>query len=144
MPKYKKYSSKGDEPTTTLITFNLVCHGLSQNTKNYQLNSYRDVIMGKPYSEICDNLAVKLIYDPWSIYRFDSMVFKDGKMDLPFHPVPRYLTLNQKSMDSELVQTFLEHCGITHVDIAREGVRHMVRTFHSKGERTFHTTFQSS
>ena len=67
MPRYKKYSTSGIEPTT-LITFNMVCHGLSQNTQTHQLNSYRDVIMGKPYDEICDNLAVKMIYEPWGSF----------------------------------------------------------------------------
>ena len=128
VPKYKKSASKGDEPTTTLINFNMVCHGLSQNTKNHQLTSYRDVIMGKSYDEICDNLAVKLIYEPYAIYRLDKLVFKNGKMDLPFHPVPQYLKdNNQISLDSEMVQTFVEHCGITHVDIAREGVNRQMR-----------------
>ena len=56
VPRYKKYSSKGKEPTT-LIAFNMVCHGLSQNANNHQLNSYRDVIVGKPYSKICDNIS---------------------------------------------------------------------------------------
>ena len=121
MPRYKKYSSKGNEPAT-LITFNMVCFGLSQNTKNHQLNSYRDVIMGKSYDEICDNLAVKMIYEPYAIYWSDNLVFKNGKMDLPYTPVPKYLPLNQISLDSEMVQTFVEHFGITHVDIAREGV----------------------
>ena len=100
----------------------MVCHGLSQNTKNYQLNSYRDVIMGKPYSEICDNLAVKIIYDAWSIYRVDQIVFKNGRMDLPYTPFKKFLTLNQISFDSEMVQTFVEHCHISHVDITREVV----------------------
>ena len=122
MPRHKKYSSKGNDPAT-LITFNMVCFGLSQNTKNHQLVSYLDVIMGKPYSEICDNLAVKLIFEPYAMFSLEKLVFKNGKMDLPFHPVPRYLKdQNQISFDSEMVQTFVEHCGITHVDIAREGV----------------------
>ena len=120
MPKYKKYSSKGNEPTT-LISFNMVCHGLSQNTQVHQLNSYRDVIMGKPYYEICDNIAVKLIFEPWSLYRLDQMVFENGQMDVPDTPVPLYLSLNQKSLDSEMVQTFVENSYITHVDITREG-----------------------
>ena len=120
VPRYKKHSSKGSEPVT-LISFNMVCHGLSQNTKNHQLKSYRDVIMGKPYYEICDNKAVKMVYDPWSLYRLDKMEFKNGKMDVPHTPVPRYLSLNQISLDSEMVQTFVENCNITHVDITREG-----------------------
>ena len=64
VPRYKKYSTNGNEPTT-LITFNMVCYGLSQNTQTYQLNSYRDVIIGKPYDEICDNLAVRMAYEVW-------------------------------------------------------------------------------
>ena len=78
--------------------------------------------MGKPYSEICDNLAVKMIFEPYAIYKFEKLVFKNGKMDLPYSPVPTYLSANQISLDSEIVQTLVEHCGITHVDIAREGV----------------------
>ena len=78
--------------------------------------------MGKPYSEICDNLAVKMIYEPYAVYRVDRLVFKNGKMDVPPTPVPEYLSLNQISLDSEMVQTFVEHCGISQVDIAREGV----------------------
>ena len=105
----------------------MACHGLSQNTKDQKLNSYRDEIMGKPYSEICDNLAVKMIFEPYAIFRLEKLVFNNGKMDLPFHPVPRYLKdQNQISFDSEMVQTFVEHCGITHVDIAREGVNKQI------------------
>ena len=63
-----------------------------------------------------------MIYEPNAIYRFDKLVFKNGKMDLPFHPIPKYLKNNQISLDSEMVQTFVEHVGITHMDIAREGV----------------------
>ena len=121
MPRYKKYSSKGNDPAT-LITFNMVCFGLSQNTKNHQLVSYLDVIMGKPYSEICDNLAVKMVYEPYSIFRLERLVFKNGKMDVPNVPIPRYIVTNQKSLDSEMVQTLVEHSHISHVDIAREGV----------------------
>ena len=118
MPRYKKYSTNGIEPTT-LITFNLVCHGLSQNTQTHQLSSYRDVIMGKPYDEICDNLAVKMIYEPWAVYGRDRFVFKNGKMDVPYTPVPGYLSVNQISLDSEMVQTLVEHSKITQVDIER-------------------------
>ena len=121
MPRYKKYSSKENDPAT-LITFNMVCFGLSQNTKNHQLVSYLDVIMGKPYSEICDNLAVKMVYEPYSIFRLERLVFKNGKMDVPNVPIPRYIVTNQKSLDSEMVQTLVEHSHISHVDIAREGV----------------------
>ena len=121
MPRHKKYSSKGNDPAT-LITFNMVCFGLSQNTKNHQLVSYLDVIMGKPYSEICDNLAVKMVYEPYSIFRLERLVFKNGKMDVPNVPIPRYIVTNQKSLDSEMVQTLVEHSHISHVDIAREGV----------------------
>ena len=76
--------------------------------------------MGKPYSEICDNLAVKMIYEPYAVRRLERLVFKNGKMDVPPTPVPIYLSMNQISLDSEMVQTFVEHCGITQVDIARE------------------------
>ena len=120
MPRYKKYSSKGNDPVT-LIAFTMVCSGLSQNTQTHQLNSYRDGITGKPYSEICDNLAVKMIYEPYAVRRLDRLVFKNGKMDVPPTPVPIYLSLSRISLDSEMVQTFVEHCGITQVDIAREG-----------------------
>ena len=139
VPRYKKYSTNGIEPTT-LITFNMVCHGLSQNTQNHQLNSYRDVIMGKPYNEICDNLAVKMIFEPYAVYGKDRIVFKNGKMDVPYSPVPRNLLLNQISLDSEMVQTLVENCNITQVDIEREvsmkiksiycGVRNIQRFFH--------------
>ena len=78
--------------------------------------------MGKSYDEICDNLAVKMIYEPYAIARLEKLVFKDGKMDLPDTPYPQYLKANQISLDSEFLQTLVEHCGITHVDIAREGV----------------------
>ena len=121
MPKYKKYSSKGSEPTT-LINFNMVCYGLSQNTQKHQLYSYRDAIMGKPYNELCDNIASKLIYEPYAIYRFDRIVFKNGRMDIPNTPVPRYLKLTRMCLDSELVQTFIEHVDITKLDIFRESV----------------------
>ena len=121
VPRYKKYSFKRDE-AATLITFNMVCYGLSQNTKKHQLHSYRDEIIGKPYYELCDNLASKLIYEPYSIYRFDRIVFKNGKMDVPYMPIARYLELTKISLDSELVQTFIEHANITKLDIKRESV----------------------
>ena len=121
MPKYKKYSSKGSEPTT-LINFNMVCYGISQNTQKHQLQSYRDAIIGKPYYELCDNLASKLIYEPYGLYRFDQMVFKNGKMHVPYSPVPRYLKLTQISLDSEIVQSFMELSNITHMDVMREDV----------------------
>ena len=41
-------------------------------------------------------------------------------MDVPYSPVPRYLSLNQISLDSEMVQTLVEHSKITQVDIDRE------------------------
>ena len=119
VPRYKKYSTNGIEPTN-LITFNMVCHGLSQNTQTHQLNSYRDVIMGKPYNEICDNLAVKMIFEPYAAKGSDRFVFKNGKMDVPYTPVPLYLSWNQISLDSEMVQTLVEHSKITQVDIERE------------------------
>ena len=100
-----------------MITFNMVCHGLSQNTKNYQLNSYRDGIVGKPYSEICDNIAIKMIFEPWALYRDDKAVWKEDRMDVPYTPDRHYLNMNQISLDSEIVQTFVEHCHISHVDI---------------------------
>ena len=121
VPRYKKYSSKGREPTP-LIAFSMVCHGLSQNTKNHQLNSYRNVILGKPYSEVCDNIVVKMIYEPYALLRLDRLKFKNGRMDVPETPVSKYLSLNQISLNSEVVQTFLEHNHISHVDIEREGV----------------------
>ena len=123
MPRYKKYSSKGNEPTT-LIAFNMVCHGLSQNANNHQLNSYRDVIVGKPYSEVCDNIVVKMIYEPYAIYRRDRLKFKNGRMDVPDTPISMYLNLKKISLYSEMVQTFVEHNHISHVDIARKGSIH--------------------
>ena len=119
VPRYKKYSTSGIEPTT-LITFNMVCHGLSQNTQTHQLNSYRDVIMGKPYNEICDNILVKMIFEPFAVYSRDRLVFKNGKMDVPYSPVPAYLSTNMISLDSEMVQTLVEHSKITQVDIQRK------------------------
>ena len=112
-------SSSNESLPSTLVTFKMVCSGLSQNTQNFQLQSYRDKIIGKPYHEICDNIAVKMIYEPWSIYRSDQMVFKNGKMDIPHTPIPVYLSMNQISLDSEMIQTLVEHCRITHVDIKR-------------------------
>ena len=41
-------------------------------------------------------------------------------MDVPHTPVVRYLVLSQISMDSEMVQTLVEHSKITQVDIDRE------------------------
>ena len=105
-----------------MITFNMVCYGISQNTQKHQLQSYRDAIIGKPYYELCDNLASKLIYEPYALYRFDRIVFKNGKMDIPDTPVPRYLKLTRMSLDAELVQTFIEHVDITKLNIQRESV----------------------
>ena len=108
-----------------------MCHGLSQNTKKHHLNSYRNEILGKPYHEICDNIAVKMIYKPWAVYIADQLIFKNGKMDVPYTPVPIYLSMNQISFDGEIVQTFVEHCGISQVDIAREAVnKQITRIFH--------------
>ena len=76
--------------------------------------------MGKPYDEICDNLAVKMIFEPTAMYKNDRMVFKNGKMDVPYTPVPLYLSMNQISLHSEMVQTLVEHSKITQVDIERE------------------------
>ena len=100
----------------------MVCYGLSQNTQVHQLTSYRDVIMGKPYNEICDNLEVKLIYEEYSLYIKDRMVWKDGKMDIPekYSPYRKYLELNQMVLDCEIIQTFAEQCNISKVDIKRE------------------------
>ena len=33
--------------------------------------------MGKPYDEICDNLAVKMIYEPYALYQLEKLVFKN-------------------------------------------------------------------
>ena len=82
--------------------------------------------MGKPYYEICDSLAVKMIYEPYSLFRLDKIVFKNGKMDLPEIPISRYLETNQKSMDSEMIQTLVEHCNISHVEAIREVVNKML------------------
>ena len=100
----------------------MVCYGLSQNNQNHQLTSYRDVIMGKSYNEICDNLEVKLIYEEYSLYIKDRMVWKDGKMDIPekYSPYRKYLELNQMVLDCEIIQTFAEQCNISKVDIKRE------------------------
>ena len=57
---------------------------------------------------------------PQSVYVRDKFVFKNGKMDVPYSPVPRYLEVNQISLDSEMVQTLVEHNKITQVDIQRE------------------------
>ena len=48
------------------------------------------------------------------------MVWKDGKMDIPYTPMRNYLVLNQMVLDCEMVQTFVEQCNITKVDIERE------------------------
>ena len=104
VPRYKMSSSNGGQ-TKNLITFNMVCYGLSQNTQNHQLISYSDAILGKSYNEICGNLAVKMIYEPYSVYVNDKMVWKDGKMDMPYTPVRSWLVLNQMVLDSEMIQT---------------------------------------
>ena len=119
VPRYKMSSSNGGQ-TKNLITFNMVCYGLSQNTQNHQLISYSDAILGKPYNEICGNLAVKIIYEPYSVYVNDKMVWKDGKMDMPYTPVRSWLVLNQMVLDSEMIQTLVEDCNITQVDIERK------------------------
>ena len=119
MPRYKMSSSNGGQ-TKNLITFNMVCYGLSQNTQNHQLISYSDAILGKSYNEICGNLAVKMIYEPYSVYVNDKMVWKDGKMDMPYTPVRSWLVLNQMVLDSEMIQTLVEDCNITQVDIERK------------------------
>ena len=119
MPRYKMSSSNGGQ-TKNLITFNMVCYGLSQNNQNHQLISYSDAILGKSYNEICGNLAVKMIYEPYSVYVNDKMVWKDGKMDMPYTPVRSWLVLNQMVLDSEMIQTLVEDCNITQVDIERK------------------------
>ena len=119
VPRYKMSSSNGGQ-TKNLITFNMVCYGLSQNTQNHQLISYSDAILGKSYNEICGNLAVKMIYEPYSVYVNDKMVWKDGKMDMPYTPVRSWLVLNQMVLDSEMIQTLVEDCNITQVDIERK------------------------
>ena len=118
VPRYKISSSDVGQPN--LITFNMVCYGLSQNTQNHQLISYSDAILGKSYNEICGNLAVKMIYEPYSVYVNDKMVWKDGKMDMPYTPVRSWLVLNQMVLDSEMIQTLVEDCNITQVDIERK------------------------
>ena len=98
--------------------------------------------MGKPYSEICDNLAVKMIYEPYAMMVNEKLVFKNGKMDLPYTPLPIFLPLNQISFDSEIVQTFVEHYGITHVDIAREGVNEKMGRREEEGfQRSCHISY---
>ena len=119
VPRYKMSSSNGGQ-TKNLITFNMVCYGLSQNTQNHQLISYSDAILGKSYNEICGNLAVKMIYEPYSLYKNDKMVWKDGKMDLPYTPIRKWLVLNQMVLDGEMIQTLVENCNITQVDIERK------------------------
>ena len=119
VPRYKMSSSNGGQ-TKNLITFNMVCYGLSQNNQNHQLISYSDNILGKSYNEICGNLAVKMIYEPYSVYVNDKMVWKDGKMDMPYTPVRNWLVLNQMVLDSEMIQTLVEDCNITQVDIERK------------------------
>ena len=119
VPRYKMSSSNGGQ-TKNLITFNMVCYGLSQNNQNHQLISYSDAILGKSYNEICGNLAVKMIYEPYSVYVNDKMVWKDGKMDMPYTPVRSWLVLNQMVLDSEMIQTLVEDCNITQVDIERK------------------------
>ena len=119
VPRYKMSSSNGGQ-TKNLITFNMVCYGLSQNTQNHQLISYSDAILGKSYNEICGNLAVKMIYEPYSVYVNDKMVWKDGKMDLPYTPIRKWLVLNQMVLDGEMIQTLVENCNITQVDIERK------------------------
>ena len=73
--------------------------------------------MGKPYYEICNRNALKIIYHPWAIYRADKIEWKNDKMDVPDTPVSRYLNLEQISLDSEILQTYVEASNITHVDI---------------------------
>ena len=41
-------------------------------------------------------------------------------MFIPYSPVQSLLSLNQISLDSEMVQTLVEHSKITQVDIQRE------------------------
>ena len=41
-------------------------------------------------------------------------------MFIPYTPVQSLLSLNQISLDSEMVQTLVEHSKITQVDIQRE------------------------
>ena len=73
--------------------------------------------MGKAYYEICNRNALKIIYHPWAIYRADKIEWKNDKMDVPDTPVSRYLNLEQISLDSEILQTFVEASNITLVDI---------------------------
>ena len=116
VPRYKKSSSKDGLPTT-LIDFTMLCPGMSQITKNHQLQSYRDVIMGKPFYEICDSNALKIIYEPWALFTADRIEWKNGEMDVPDTPRPENLELTQISLDSEILQTFVETSNISHVDI---------------------------
>ena len=94
-----------------------MCPGMSHNNKIHQLKSYRDVIMGKPFQEICHSNALKIIYHPWAIFTTDKMEWKNGKMDVPLSSELRYHSLTQISYDSEILQTFVEAVNITHVDI---------------------------
>ena len=116
MPRYKKSFSKERLPTT-LIDFTMLCPGMSQITKNHKLQSYRDVIIGKPYYEICNHNALKIIYNPWAIYTADKLEWKNDKMDEPNTPYPDLLERSQISFDSEILQTFVEASNISHVDI---------------------------
>ena len=63
-----------------------------------------------------------MIYEPYAIYRRDRLKFKNGRMDVPDTPISMYLNLKKISLYSEMVQTFVEHNHISHVDIARKGV----------------------
>ena len=75
---------------------------------------------GNLYGELQGKQPFAGTVSPQSVYQRDKFVFKNGKMDVPYSPFPQYLELNQISLDSEMVQTLVEHSKITQVDIQRE------------------------
>ena len=85
---------------------------------------------GNLYGELQGKQPFAGTVTPQSVYVRDKFVFKNGKMDVPYSPVPRYLELNQISLDSEIVQTLVEHSKITQVDIQREVLIKKIGIFH--------------
>ena len=75
---------------------------------------------GNLYGELLGKWPFAGTVLPQGVYVSDKFVFKNGKMDVPYTPVPLYLSWNQISLDSEMVQTLVEHSKITQVDIDRE------------------------
>ena len=73
--------------------------------------------MGKPYYEICNHNALKIIYEPWAVYTSEKLEWKNGKMDVPYAPNTNTLDRTMISFDSEILQTFVEASNISHVDI---------------------------